>query len=69
MEQIRDYIGADSLGYLSVPGIYRAIGEDGGKFCDACFSDNYRLGKPLLDSKAGVVRLNYPRQNNNQRHS
>jgi len=40
------YIGADSLSFLSMDGLYRALGEDARnmmqpQFCDACFSGEY----------------------------
>src|SRR3954464_832778 len=37
---------ADSLAYLSMAGVYEAIGGDPGEHCDACFSGNYPLGDP-----------------------
>src|SRR5580692_5093396 len=43
-EEIRKYVGADSLGYLSLEGLFASVngvreeGQDG--FCDACFSNN-----------------------------
>jgi amidophosphoribosyltransferase len=33
VEQIRDYVGADSLGYLSLAGMVGATGQDAGSFC------------------------------------
>ncbi len=30
----------DSLGYLSLEGVYRAVGQDRHGYCDACFSGN-----------------------------
>jgi amidophosphoribosyltransferase len=65
VEEIRKYIDADSLGYLSVEGMYRAVGDERSNFCDACFSDNYRLGKPLVESTACGVKLNRPKGNGN----
>ncbi len=44
VEQIRDYIGADSLSYISVEGMYRALGRKRNCFCDACFTKEYPLG-------------------------
>jgi amidophosphoribosyltransferase len=41
LEAIRAYLGADSLAYLSVPGMYRFTGGEGTGFCDACFTGNY----------------------------
>lgn len=46
IEAICKFIGADSLGYLSMEGLYRAVESQRGKFCDACFSGEYPLGKP-----------------------
>ncbi len=40
-EQIRDIIGADSLGYLSLEGLRRASAALKHGFCDACFSNEY----------------------------
>lgn len=52
VEQIKDFIGVDSLAYISVDGLYRAAGEDGRndtapQFCDACFTGDYPI--QLLD--------------------
>ncbi len=51
-EEIKNYIGADSLGYLSMEGMYKAVGEAREKHCDACFSSIYKLGVPEDLSKA-----------------
>jgi amidophosphoribosyltransferase len=40
-EDIRRYLGADSLAYLSVPGMYGFVNGNGERFCDACFTGNY----------------------------
>ena len=43
-EEIRQYIGADSLGYLSEEGMYRFLrGESPQSFCDACFTARYPI--------------------------
>ena len=39
-------LGADSLAYLSMDGVYEAIGGTPDEHCDACFSGNYPLGDP-----------------------
>jgi len=44
--QMADYIGADSLAFLSIEGLYRAVGESGREearptYCDACFTGAY----------------------------
>ncbi|MBI3756529.1 MAG: amidophosphoribosyltransferase [Deltaproteobacteria bacterium] len=40
-EEICQYITADSLAYLSAPGMYAALKERLGGFCDACFTGRY----------------------------
>jgi amidophosphoribosyltransferase len=44
LEEIRRYLGADSLGYLSLDGMLKATGSDPGHFCHACFTGSYRVG-------------------------
>jgi amidophosphoribosyltransferase len=41
IDQIRDFIGADSLGYLSIQGVLRALELPYEGFCFACFDGNY----------------------------
>ena len=41
VEEIRDFIGADSLGYLSLGGMLEACGLPTGSTCDACWTENY----------------------------
>jgi amidophosphoribosyltransferase len=45
-DEIANYVTADSLGYLSLGGMYAAIGEERSTFCDACFSGEYLLAFP-----------------------
>ncbi|MDM7255099.1 MAG: amidophosphoribosyltransferase, partial [Paracoccus sp. (in: a-proteobacteria)] len=46
-EEMRDWIGVDSLSFVSLDGLYRAVGEDHGRnaacpqYCDAWFSGDY----------------------------
>jgi amidophosphoribosyltransferase len=42
VEEIRDFLGVDSLGYLSLAGMHRAAGSRNA-FCDACFSGRYPI--------------------------
>jgi amidophosphoribosyltransferase len=41
--EIRDHIGADSLGYLSVEGLVEAIGLSETMLCNACFHGRYPI--------------------------
>ncbi len=48
VEEIRKLISADSLAYISIDGLYRAMGEhgrdnDAPQYCDACFSGEYPI--------------------------
>ena len=43
VEEVAEVLGADSLHYLSLEGVYEAVGTDRGAHCDACFSGEYPL--------------------------
>src|SRR6266540_4709721 len=47
VEEVREHIGADSLVYLSIPGLMRAIGRGTAQeFCRACFDGSYPVPVP-----------------------
>ena len=46
VEQIRELIGATSLGYLSIDGLSRAVGLSRDHFCLACFDGKYPIPVP-----------------------
>ncbi len=60
IEEMREFIGVDSLAFLSIDGLYRAVGESGRnpaqpQYCDACFTGEYPTR--LTDQEAmGEVR-------------
>jgi amidophosphoribosyltransferase len=41
VEEIREHIGADSLGYLSLEGLLDSVGMHQGQYCRACFTGGY----------------------------
>jgi amidophosphoribosyltransferase len=41
VEEIRQMIGADTLGYLNVKGLMDVVDGSKGSFCDACFTGVY----------------------------
>ncbi len=48
LEGMRKFINADSLAFVTMDGLYRAMGEarrkaDAPQFCDACFSGDYPI--------------------------
>ena len=44
VDEICRYLGADSLGYLSLDGMLKATGSDPASFCHACFTGAYKVG-------------------------
>jgi len=43
VEEVATELGADSLAYLSLEGVYEAVGGTRERHCDACFSGDYPL--------------------------
>lgn len=62
IEEIRETIGADTLGFLGVKGLMKVVGGSKGGFCDACFTGNYpvpvqlELTKLVLEGDGPVNR-------------
>jgi amidophosphoribosyltransferase len=51
VEQMADLIGVDSLAFISIDGLYRALGKAGRDtaaphYCDACFTGDYPISLP-----------------------
>ena len=44
VEEVAEELGADSLAYLSLEGVYEAVGSPRETHCDACFTGEYPLG-------------------------
>lgn len=52
VEEIRRFLGADSLGYLSVEGLMQIpVGAPEGAFCNACFTGSYPMEVPAEGDK------------------
>lgn len=51
VEEIREMIGADSLGYISVEGLVESINKPIDKLCVACFNGNYPIEVPKKADK------------------
>jgi amidophosphoribosyltransferase len=63
VDEVAEEIGADSLHYLSLEGVYEAIRAPRADHCDACFSGRYPLagtegsgGKFALERELPLVR-------------
>ncbi len=62
LEEMRQYIGCDSLAFLSVDGIYRAMGYDGRdnarpQFTDHCFTGDYPTALTDLNGEGNRRQL------------
>jgi amidophosphoribosyltransferase len=52
VEEIRSYLGVDTLSYLSLDGLLAAVGAPGAGFCTACLTGRYpvpSVGKGVLE--------------------
>jgi amidophosphoribosyltransferase len=54
-EEIRKYLGADSLGYLSLNGLREAVTDTEGKFCTSCYTGVYPTDLVQLEVREGVA--------------
>ena len=68
VEEVREHIGADSLGHLSLAGLVTAVGTPESRLCNACFTGVYPINVQMqmdrLDAARGSARgpfdsLNY----------
>ena len=62
VEAMAKHIGVDSLAFISMDGLYRAMGEDGRdlespQYCDACFSGEYPIALPDQEDGHHEVQL------------
>jgi amidophosphoribosyltransferase len=54
--EIRRYVGADSLAYLTLDGLIAAVGVPDAGFCDACLTGNYPTAVPVGLTKGVLER-------------
>ena len=55
--EIRDFIGADSLGYLSIDGLIKAVALPRDIFCLACFTGDYPIPVQLGMAKLALETM------------
>ena len=55
ISEIKDFIGADSLAYLSLEALNRAVEALDHEFCNACFTGNYPV--PILKEQMDQMEL------------
>jgi amidophosphoribosyltransferase len=46
VDEICEYIGADSLAYLTIAGMMKALKAENG-YCNACFTGEYPFSTPI----------------------
>jgi amidophosphoribosyltransferase len=46
LDEIRDFLEADSIGYLSLEGLLSAVGPDCGSYCSSCYTGVYPVEIP-----------------------
>ena len=57
IEEIRKYIGSDSLGYLNVEGLLKAVGVQDSSYCRACFTGEYPIPVQLEMNKMQLEEI------------
>jgi amidophosphoribosyltransferase len=67
IDEIRRYITADSLGYLSEEGLMKSVGAEHGGFCNACFTGGYPVKFPRLDQDEPQMGLFEKEKTRNER--
>ena len=60
--EIRDFIGADSLGYLSIDGLIKAVALPKDIFCMACFTGDYPIPVQLEMDKLALETMSAEHQ-------
>jgi amidophosphoribosyltransferase len=53
-EQIREFLGADSLGYLSLANLRQAVNDREGRFCTSCYTGVYPTDLVQLQVREGA---------------
>ena len=55
--EICEFIGADSLGYLSIEGLIKSVGLPRDNFCLACFTGDYPIPVQLEMDKLALETM------------
>ena len=58
VEQIREFVNADPLAYLSLEGLRNAVGDNDGRYCNACYTGKYPTELVNLELETGVGKRN-----------
>jgi len=61
-DEMREHLGVDSLRFISLDGLYRAVGNSKGRdpkspsYCDACFSGEYPVAPSDMVNKGFTLK-------------
>ncbi|MGH9300960.1 MAG: amidophosphoribosyltransferase, partial [Acidimicrobiales bacterium] len=57
LDEMRTYLGVDSMAFLSLENLVEAIGVPGGGFCSACLTGNYPVEVPVTWTKSSLEEV------------
>jgi amidophosphoribosyltransferase len=57
VEEIRDFIGCDTLHYISLDGLTGATPDDRSQLCTACFTGEYPIPVPGEHEQLAQIKL------------
>ncbi len=57
IDEIRQYVGADTLGYMSIDGLLSPFGAHAPHYCTACFSGKYPVDVSRMSGKQALERM------------
>ena len=67
VEEIREYIGADSLHFLSIEGLMKSVNKINSEdLCYACFNSDYRGGTPCEEDVNDSAKYMFEKRKDNQ---
>jgi amidophosphoribosyltransferase len=62
--EIREFVGADTLTYLTLDGLLKAVGSNSGRYCTSCYTGKYPV-EPPHDTEAYLqLALKLPTSSN-----
>jgi glutamine phosphoribosylpyrophosphate amidotransferase len=57
-EEICKFLGADSLGYVSLPNLKQAVNDTAGRYCTSCYTGVYPTDLVQLEVREGGTSAN-----------
>jgi amidophosphoribosyltransferase len=52
LDKIKEFLGVDSIGYLSIGGMLKCLSKEKNNYCVSCWRGNYPLRTKELDKHA-----------------